>query len=201
MFELLLGAYEEIGAALPRFDRYEQAFKDNSAFHAVLASVYNGILEFHQRAYKFFRRRAWHGLFQSLWKDFGARFAGIVDGLKKQRDFVDREAASIDILESKESRVRVQEEIEQRQKESLLLIQQNELILTNLQFQQSVAWLAVDERDQGVRFERLCRRRHAETCGWIVEQPVLRAWLKDDTKSAIIWLSGKPGAGLNFISL
>lgn len=195
VFEALLGAYEEIGAALPRFDRYEQAFKDNPAFHSVLASVYNGILEFHQRAYKFLKRRAWHVLFQSLWKDFGTRFAGIIDGLRKQRDFIDREAVSIDILESKEARIRAQEEIEQRQKQSLLLIEQNESILTNLQFQQSVAWLSVDDDGQGMRLERLCRRRHDETCGWIMEQPELKAWMKSDGKDNIVWLSGKPGAG------
>ncbi|KAH6710613.1 hypothetical protein BKA61DRAFT_612024 [Leptodontidium sp. MPI-SDFR-AT-0119] len=200
VFEALLGAYEEIGAALPRFDRYEQAFKDNPAFHSVLASVYNGILEFHQRAYKFLKRRAWHVLFQSLWKDFGTRFAGIIDGLRKQRDFIDREAVSIDILESKEARIRAQEEIEQRQKQSLLLIEQNESILTNLQFQQSVAWLSVDDDGQGMRLERLCRRRHDETCGWIMEQPELKAWMKSDGKDNIVWLSGKPGAGKSVMS-
>jgi hypothetical protein len=57
VFEALLNAYSEIGAALPRFDRYDQAFKENKDFQRVLATVYGGILEFHQRAYKFFRRR------------------------------------------------------------------------------------------------------------------------------------------------
>ncbi|PVH71621.1 hypothetical protein DL98DRAFT_363413, partial [Cadophora sp. DSE1049] len=195
VFESLLDAYKEIGDALPRFDRYEQAFKDNPAFLCVLASVYSSILEFHQRAYKFFKRRAWHVLFQSLWKDFGARFAGIVDGLKKQRDFVDREAVSIDLLESKQSRIQAQEDIEQRQKNSLLLIEQNETILSALQFQQSVAWLSVDELDQGNRYERLCQRRHNETCSWALKQPELESWMGSDAVNHIVWLTGKPGAG------
>jgi len=57
IFEALLTAYSEIGAALPRFDRYEKAFKENLEFQNVLAAVYVNILDFHQRAYKFFRRR------------------------------------------------------------------------------------------------------------------------------------------------
>ncbi|PVH68513.1 hypothetical protein DL98DRAFT_599456 [Cadophora sp. DSE1049] len=164
-----------IGAALPRFDRYEKAFSDNAAFQAVLATVYTSILEFHQRAYRFFRRRAWHILFLSLWKDFGARFTSIIDGLKKQRDFVDREAVSINILESKDSRLRAQEEIEQRQKQDLLVIEQNETILKNLHLQHSVAWFS--------------------TCGWVLKQPQMESWLKDDAKNTVLWLSGMPGAG------
>lgn len=57
VFEALLSAYADIGAALPRFDRYEEAFKGNKEFQAVLATVYCSILEFHEKAYKFFKRR------------------------------------------------------------------------------------------------------------------------------------------------
>ncbi|KAH7317399.1 hypothetical protein BKA65DRAFT_410812 [Rhexocercosporidium sp. MPI-PUGE-AT-0058] len=60
VFEALLTAYADIGAALLRFDRYEKAFGGNVVFQNVLASVYSGILAFHQRAYKFFRRRGEH---------------------------------------------------------------------------------------------------------------------------------------------
>lgn len=60
IFEALLTAYADIGAALPRFDRYEKAFQENKEFQTVLASVYCGILHFHQRAYKFFRRQGTH---------------------------------------------------------------------------------------------------------------------------------------------
>ncbi len=52
-----LSAYVDIGAALPRFDHYEKAFEENREFQNVLAIVYCGILEFHERAYKFFRHK------------------------------------------------------------------------------------------------------------------------------------------------
>jgi hypothetical protein len=57
VFEALLSAYADIGAAMPRFDRYQKAFDNNLEFQHVLAAVYPEILDFHQRAYKFFRRR------------------------------------------------------------------------------------------------------------------------------------------------
>jgi len=57
VFELLLTAYGDIGAALPRFDRYEKTFRGNPEFQNVLAAVYSGILDFHLKAYNFFRRR------------------------------------------------------------------------------------------------------------------------------------------------
>lgn len=57
MFEALLVAYADIGDALPRFDRYGKAFEDNPVFQSGLAAVYTSILEFHGRAYQFFRRK------------------------------------------------------------------------------------------------------------------------------------------------
>jgi hypothetical protein len=57
VLEALLTAYADIGQALPRFDRYQKAFSENPEFQGVLSNVYRDILEFHQRAYKFFKRR------------------------------------------------------------------------------------------------------------------------------------------------
>lgn len=63
IFDKLVAAYAQIAEALPRFDRFEEAFKNNSAFQEVLAVVYADILEFHRRAYKFFRRRGLSSFF------------------------------------------------------------------------------------------------------------------------------------------
>lgn len=42
---------------MPQFDRLHTAFGDDPNFKVVLGMVYTDILEFHRRAYKFFRRR------------------------------------------------------------------------------------------------------------------------------------------------
>lgn len=51
-----MGAYVKIADALPRFDRYSASFPQ-SDFQNILALVYADIVEFHRRAYKFFRRK------------------------------------------------------------------------------------------------------------------------------------------------
>lgn len=53
----LIDAYAMIGEAMPRFDKLSAAFKDDQDFQQVLGQFYEDILEFHRRAYKFFRRR------------------------------------------------------------------------------------------------------------------------------------------------
>lgn len=55
--EKLVQAYAQIADCLPRFDRLAAAFKDSHDFQQVLAGVYSDILLFHERAYKFFRRK------------------------------------------------------------------------------------------------------------------------------------------------
>lgn len=42
---------------MPRFDRLSTAFKDDGEFQQVMGLFYEDILEFHRRAYKFFRQR------------------------------------------------------------------------------------------------------------------------------------------------
>lgn len=57
IFSALVDAYAQIAEALPRFDRFQKAFQGNRDFEDVLGILYAEILEFHRRAYKFFRRR------------------------------------------------------------------------------------------------------------------------------------------------
>ena len=46
-----------IGEAMPRFDKLTKAFKADPQFLQVMGHFYQDLLEFHRRAYKFFRRR------------------------------------------------------------------------------------------------------------------------------------------------
>ena len=46
-----------IGEAMPRFDKLSAAFAEDSDFQQILGLFYADILDFHRRAYKFFRRR------------------------------------------------------------------------------------------------------------------------------------------------
>jgi hypothetical protein len=138
---------------------------------------------------------AWSLIFLSLWKDFRSRFDSIVESLQKQRDFVDREAISIDIVESKESRNRAQEEIQQKQRKDIENLENAEKNRRISHLQHSVAWLTIDETIQEAELERISSRRHDKTSEWIMKEPRIKAWLKDDTQNMLLWLNGKPGAG------
>lgn len=141
------------------------------------------------------KRAAWHLIFLSLWKDFKANFAGIIESLKQQRDFVDREALSIDIAESKIHRTKTQEQIQQAQQQLALTLEKDEKFAKITQLRHAMEWLAIDAEEQDWNLERISRRRHNSTCQWISKEPQIKSWLKNDSSSPIIWLNGKPGAG------
>jgi hypothetical protein len=109
---------------------------------------------------------------------------------------VDKEAVSIDIAESKESRSRLHEEILQRHKYSLQLIEHNEVSARIARMQHSVTWLSVNDGDQEIHYDRISGRRHDETCEWVMKQSEMQCWRGNGAKDPILWLSGKPGAGM-----
>lgn len=55
--EKLIEAYSLIGEAMPQFDRLSLAFQNDPEFQQVMGLFYADILDFHRRAYKYFRRR------------------------------------------------------------------------------------------------------------------------------------------------
>jgi hypothetical protein len=136
-------------------------------------------------------------MFLSLWKDFGGRFESILASLKKQRDFIDVEAISFDIMEARESRSRMQDDIRRRQKQDLELLEESERTRKISQLQHSIAWLSdlVNDKTQEMEHERISNKRHDGTCEWIVNESHLKTWMKDDTRRPCLWLDGKPGSG------
>ena len=142
---------------------------------------------------------AWHIIFLSLWKDFGSRFECIIKSLQKHRDFIDIEAASFDITEAKESRIRMQDDIQKRQRRELEMVEENERNARISQLNHSIAWLSYDEKLQETEYERILKRRHSQTCEWVTNDPPFKSWLKDDVQRPCLWLNGKPGSGKHFI--
>ncbi|KAF7855285.1 uncharacterized protein EAF02_011544 [Botrytis sinoallii] len=199
IFEALISAYVDIGEALPRFDRYQKAFDDNVEFQQSLATLYANILEFHQRAYKFLRQRAWHVIFLSFWKDFGSRFDSIINSLKKHRDFIDIEAVSFDIVESRESRVKMQDDIQLRQKRELEMVEENEKIAKANRLQHAIAWFTLDGKNQETEHDRISKKRHDKTCEWMAGEQQFKSWMENNTEDPCLWLHGKPGSGKSVI--
>lgn len=58
-FDTLLEAYEQIGAHLPLWDSYEKLFSADVHLQDALELMYTDILDFHEKAVRFFRSKGW----------------------------------------------------------------------------------------------------------------------------------------------
>ena len=182
ILEKIIDAYAQIATALPRFDRINRTFPTNAGVSHILSVIYADVLEFHRRAYKFVRQRAWETLFKSAWAAFDARFKSILESLEKHSDWLDREAGSLDIAEAKEWRKRLEETVSKKEKDQL-----------HHNFREALAWLAAeDQEDELGRISDHCQTR---TCEWFLKSPKIISWLKESPESTLIWLRGIPGAG------
>jgi hypothetical protein len=128
---------------------------------------------------------AWKLLFDTLWTDFGPSFQGILESLVKHRDLIDREAVSFDILESSRWRARAQKDLDQRERER-----------TSAQFQETLAWLDIEDRLQEDDFDSICQRRVSGTGRWILENRKFKSWAADTPNNAFLWMWGIPGSGM-----
>ena len=182
ILEKLLEAYAQIGNAMPRFDRFNKAFSDSASVQHILSVIYADILEFHRRAYKFFRRRGWRNFFHSSWASFDIRFKTIIDSLDKHSDWLDREANSLDIIEAREWRRKLQDDAGIREKDR-----------SDIHFQDALTWLAVD--DQEDELDRLSDRCQPDTCNWLFKHEKVVSWCNDEPIGLLLWLKGIPGSG------
>lgn len=123
-------------------------------------------------------------MFNSLWKDFDARFNSILESLARHTELVDKEALSISIVEARSWR-----------RQADLDLQKRELDRQAVQFKDAVAWLAVESRTQEDDLDRLSRRRGPGTCDWILQVPRFTSWLSNANDEPVLWLKGIPGAG------
>ena len=202
-----------IGDAMPRFDKLSTVFTEDPDFQQILGLFYADILEFHRRAYKFFRRRcrslffpsaslypfpltkgveAWAIMFESLWRTFRSRFETILESLRRHRDLIDREAAAIDITQAKEWRTQQMREIRQWRTERAEHLDKLEKDRLASQVREAIAWFgARDEQDDEFnRVSDACTSKH-----WALDDPKVLLWLEQSRYNTTLWLNGKPGAG------
>ena len=180
--ESILQAFRDIAEVLPRVDRLKSTFRDVGDFDRAVGLIYSDILEFFQRAYKFFRCKAWHLWFAIHWGLFERRFKSILHRLSLHCDLLDREAAAAHFSEMKNFRVKhqLEEEAYERQKERQMALD-------------VFGWLSADEDFQEDYLDRLSDIRQPGTCNWILSDPEMQPWIEDDCGDAIVWMTGIPG--------
>jgi hypothetical protein len=130
----------------------------------------------------------WRRLFDSCWRDFGGRLSAILTKLATNRDLVDREAASFEILESKELRRKLKEETEKNDKD-----RRDEYA------REVFNWLdlAGRDREQDDLLGNFQETRVSGTCLWVLNHPKVRTWFDEEDPRMVLWLKGKPGSGKN----
>ena len=105
------------------------------------------------------------------------------------------------MLEDRAARSRMLEDIAERQRQMATILESNEQKSRLSQFQNSITWLAADGKKQEAERYRKSTNKHFGTCKWIGQVPVMKRWLEDDISEPVVWLNGKPGAGMLSSSL
>lgn len=106
--------------------------------------------------------------------------------LARNRDLVDREAASFEILESRNLRQKLIEETEK-----------NDNKRRDEYAREVFDWLNLAGRDTEQEYLLFSFQdaRVPETYGWIMVHSKVRTWFDEEDPRRVLWLKGKPGSG------
>ncbi|KAK1463675.1 NACHT domain-containing protein [Colletotrichum cuscutae] len=118
--------------------------------------------------------------------EFQSVLKAILSHLATNRDLVDREAASFEIVEAMDERKRLMREAAKRENERL-----------DEYARQVFEWLqlGVCDREQEDLLNDFQEARVPETCEWLMRHPEVMTWLDEEDKRQVLWLKGKPGSG------
>ncbi|KXH46596.1 NACHT domain-containing protein [Colletotrichum nymphaeae SA-01] len=180
----ILSAYSQIGASLPRFSRYGDAFPDSHDFQQLLGHIYEDIIDFHCHAYRLVQKPGWAMLFSTCWGRFQHRYDSLLGSIAKTSELIDREAASYEIVQAREWRQNLLEKAQDQEKKEE--IYQREAVNK---------WLQVSDRNEE-KLERLHNRCLDGTSQWVTRSPQVRSWLQKGRGKSVLWLHGKPGSDL-----
>lgn len=104
--------------------------------------------------------------------------------MAKYSEAINREVATIDIIEVRQWRDRLESQVATKEKDRI-----------NRDRQSVIAWLALENLPQDDNREKLLRDCLPGSCDWVLKQEKLASWVKIDSKLPVVWLHGKPGAG------
>lgn len=169
-------------------DKLKAAFGDSKDFQRALGLIYTDVLEFLQRVYKCFRRRAWHFYFMFDWGLFQRRFKSTLERLASHSELLEKEAAAIHYSDMRVLRDRHQLEMREIER-----VRDGKMALDVL------AWLSAAEDSQEDYLHQLADHRQLGTCNWILEHDQVNLWTEDEGADAILWMTGIPGSGKSFL--
>lgn len=148
-----------------------------------------------------FLPKVWRQIFRSMWKNFDSRFKSILEALSRHRQLIayqadllhhqqyqlDRTAMLRHIHQYREHRARDIKDQEQREEAE-----------AQRKHREVLQWFCAADTtasDQEVFSNK--RRQYSGTGDWILENEKVKNWLEEDTPmSSILWMNGKPAAGM-----
>jgi hypothetical protein len=101
------------------------------------------------------------------------------------------------MVEDRAARTRILDDISERQRQAAANLDFNDAQKRLVQLQSSTSWLAANDKKQEAERSRRSMMKHPGTFEWIGQVPEMKSWLKDDSLEPILWLNGKPGAGMS----
>jgi hypothetical protein len=119
-----------------------------------------------------------------MWAGFETRFSAILERLAYHSDLLEKEANAIDISEAVK-----------RHNENTEWWEKQEREWHAVKVRDVLLWLRTNESSPEETFDRHCRDSLPDSCDWFVQQDKIRLWQKDGTENALVWVTGKPGAG------
>lgn len=123
-----------------------------------------------------------------MWGNFNRRFQGILDSMTENCRLLEMEASTTNILESLYFRRKMEEERLKSEKDR-----------TVTQLQAALKWLDIKDEEQEDELERQYEFVHQHSCDWVQRKEPARSWMSLGTTQPVLWLTGKPGAGMCFI--
>ncbi|KAL7914862.1 hypothetical protein GGI35DRAFT_161583 [Trichoderma velutinum] len=197
-FEQIIKVYSRLAEPLARFSLFDRSFSNNIEVQNTLAVYYSDILKFHGEAYKFVRRNAWQRLFATSWGRFQRRFDNIFADLKAHEDLVDKTVNAANLSEAKEMR----EKLEDWRQQEIAKLKKEEEERTSTEFRAVLSVLKVDETHQIKVFDNLTSEanRNPGSCGWILQQPKIRSWVRCERDTQFVVLHGFVGSGKSILA-
>lgn len=119
-----------------------------------------------------------------MWARFETRFDGILQRLAYHSDLLDKEAFTINVSEA----------VRHNQEEAARW-EQEEAEWEAFKLRDVLSWLRINESSPEHTLKRHCQDSLPDSCDWFIQQDKIQLWQKHGIENALVWVTGKPGAG------
>jgi hypothetical protein len=143
---------------------------------------------------------AWRQVFRSLWKDFETRFNDILRSLSGSRQLIIEQASLVHYQQYQQDRETLRGYItryEHDREEKKLQVKKQERAEMDKKYRDVLAWFSATQSTvpDHHRFGDT-RNQYPGTGQWILKDEKIRKRMEDMPDSSIMWMNGKPGAGI-----